>query len=373
MEAKMSEKLIPFINVAPGRIIKRNLEALNWTNKDLAEIIDMSEKSVSQLINSKQSITVDTALLLSKAFQTSPEFWLNLEQNYQLRNKKEDKKEQETEVKAGIRKFMPISEMKKKGWIDCGKTSDSQKQAYVTFWDLSELDFSPYQKEALPFCARQSKTDETYTKYYSTTWHRKACVEAQKIKVGVYKKERLESLLLSINKYTLLSNGPETFIKELLLCGVKFFVLTHLTKTYLDGAAFHDGKNPVIVYTARYDRLDNFWWTMTHEIVHILRHIKKEDDCFLDNLEERTGISEQEMEADREAARIMKVDEVIAKATPYKNYFTETRLNKIALEVSISPFSVIGILHHYKVLDWRTLAKIKKPALQYIPVEYCKG
>ncbi len=371
----MSVKVKPFINIGPGQIINRNLSSLNWTNKDLADVIGMSEKSVSQMINNKQSITVDTAILLGKAFNTSPDFWLTLEQNYRLREKSEIDKENETEIKAKIRTYMPLLEMKKKNWIQYDKSVSSQILAYNKFWNRSELDFSQYSQDSdpLPFCARQGKTDEHYTLYYSITWHRKACVEAKKIKAGLYNNNKLEELFSRIAEFTLLHNGPEKFIKELYSCGVKFFVLSHLSKTYLDGASFYDGRNPVIVYTARYDRIDNFWWTIAHEIVHVLRHIKDEKDCFLDNLDDRSGINKQESEADRETGHILKVKEIIAKAEKYKAYFTEARLNEIARELSLSPAVIIGILHHHKVVDWRTLSKVKKPILESLPVGYIKG
>jgi len=183
----MSNKLKPFLNIGPGHIINKNLAALNWTNKDLSDVIGMSEKSVSQMINNKQSITVDTAILLGKAFNTSPEFWLNLEQNYRLREKGESDKETETEAKAKIRTYMPLLEMKRKGWITYDTEASSQIQAYKEFWNVSDLDFSPYVNDThtLPFCARQGKIDERFTRYYSITWHRKACVEARKIKAGM--------------------------------------------------------------------------------------------------------------------------------------------------------------------------------------------
>lgn len=371
----MSAKVKPFLNIGPGQIISRTLSALNWTNKDLSDVIGMSEKSVSQMINNKQSITVDTAILLGKAFNTSPEFWLTLEQNYRLREKGEVDKENETGTKAKIRTYMPLLEMNKKGWLQCDRSASSQILAYNEFWNCTDLDFSHYDQDtaALPFCARQGKHDERYTLYYSITWHRKACIEAKKTKVGVYSKKKLEDLFSRIAEFTLLPDGPEKFIKELYSCGIKFFVLSHLSKTYLDGASFFDGRNPVIVYTARYDRIDNFWWTVAHEIVHVLRHIRDEKDCFLDNLDDCTGINEQEAEADRETGQSLKVNEIIAKAKPYKTYFTEARLNEIARDVSLSPSVVIGILHHHKVIEWRTLAKVRQSALRYIPVEYIKG
>jgi len=366
----MSTKLKPFINIGPGQIIKRNLESLNWNSKDLSEIIGMSEKSVSQMMNNKQSITVETARLLSKAFNTSPEFWLNLEQNYRLREKSEGRREEETGLKAEIRKYMPILEMKKKKWIECDKTVKSQETAYKKFWNTKTIDFAPYQN-GLGFCARQSKTNEDYTKYYSITWFQKARTEVAKIKVGTYSKEKLTTLAGEISRFTLLPGGIDKFISELNKCGVKFIVLSHLQKTFLDGAAFFDDKNPVIVYTARYDRVDNFWWTVAHEIAHVLLHLKNEKDCFLDNLEDRTDINVREQEADKMAGKLLNVSEIIAKAEQYKNYFTESRLKEVAEAVQMDSSVVIGILKHHHVVDYRTLPKYRKTVLNLIGIK-CK-
>ncbi len=81
----MLEKLKPFQNIGPGDFIKEELEVRGWQQIDLANIIDLSEKHVSDLINNKQSITIETAGLLSKAFGQSPQYWINLDTNYRLR------------------------------------------------------------------------------------------------------------------------------------------------------------------------------------------------------------------------------------------------------------------------------------------------
>ena len=159
----MSTKLKPYINIGPGQIIRRNLEALNWTNKDLADIINMSDKSISLLINNKQSITVETARLLAKAFDTTPEFWLNLDQNYRLRNQEEGKAEEDAQQKAEIRKYMPMLEMKKKGWLFFDRTTESQIEAYKGFWRQDLLDFSQFTSSEL-LLTRQSKVDESMAK-----------------------------------------------------------------------------------------------------------------------------------------------------------------------------------------------------------------
>jgi len=69
----------------PGIIIKEDyLKPLSITIKDMAELLGISRKTLSKIINERGSITPDMALRLSRAFKTSPDLWLNLQKNYDL-------------------------------------------------------------------------------------------------------------------------------------------------------------------------------------------------------------------------------------------------------------------------------------------------
>jgi addiction module HigA family antidote len=69
----------------PGGLIKRQyLEPLNMTISELAEVLGVSRKTVSEIVNEQAGITPNMALRLSRAFGTTPELWLNLQQKYDL-------------------------------------------------------------------------------------------------------------------------------------------------------------------------------------------------------------------------------------------------------------------------------------------------
>ena len=69
----------------PGGILKRHyIEPLSLTLTELASDLGVSRKTISKIINEKGSVTPDMALRLSRAFNTSPELWLNLQTNYDL-------------------------------------------------------------------------------------------------------------------------------------------------------------------------------------------------------------------------------------------------------------------------------------------------
>lgn len=102
----------------------------------------MSLKSINKIIKNKQSITFDTAQLLSKVFGQSPQYWINLDTNYRLRSKSEIKHEKDVEAKTIIYKYMPVNEIIKKGWIKKYSTIKELKNEVKKFWNREDLDFS---------------------------------------------------------------------------------------------------------------------------------------------------------------------------------------------------------------------------------------
>jgi addiction module HigA family antidote len=69
----------------PGGILKRQyIEPLSLTISELANTLGVSRKTLSKIVNEHGSITPDMALRLSSALNTTPELWLNLQQNYDL-------------------------------------------------------------------------------------------------------------------------------------------------------------------------------------------------------------------------------------------------------------------------------------------------
>jgi addiction module HigA family antidote len=69
----------------PGNIIREDyLLPLSITIKDMADTLGVSRKTLSKIVNERGAITPDMALRLSRAFDTNPDFWLNLQKNYDL-------------------------------------------------------------------------------------------------------------------------------------------------------------------------------------------------------------------------------------------------------------------------------------------------
>ena len=159
-------KIRQFINIGPGYTIKKYLDARGWSQEDLAQLTDISTKQLSKIINDKVRITIDTARLLAKAFETSAEFWINLDSRYRLNMEPDTSKENATQRKAKIRKYMPVSDILKKGWYIFDNTVEGYEALYESIWRTNHDDTTIFENSEQKFCARQKKDNEEYTQYY---------------------------------------------------------------------------------------------------------------------------------------------------------------------------------------------------------------
>jgi len=362
----------PFINIGPGDIIRDEIEARGWSQETFAEILGISLTHVSRMINNKEAISFERARLLSGAFGNTPQFWINAYTNYRLRQEK-GKNENKVAVKAAINSHMPLADMVSKRWIQpYGKNLSKLIEQVKLFWTITHINFSFMDKMVTNVHFRKT-VRETYNAYYSLTWLHMARKCAAYYRAGKYQKESLEQLAKNIPRFTVKRNGIRDFIRALSSSGIKFFVLQHLKKTYMDGASFYDEDtgNPVIVYTKRYDRVDNFWFTITHEIAHILKHLaKNKKRSFIDCLDESSHDA-IEKEANRLAAGYLRHDEILREVR-FKGYYPSRALIlRAERELGIHKSIIVGTLQYHKKLSYQSLLSSEKDKLENkIPAEY---
>jgi addiction module HigA family antidote len=77
--------------VHPGEILADELEALGMSATKLAKILMVPSNRITQILNGRRGITAETALRLARWLGTSPEFWMNLQNSYELRLAEQEK------------------------------------------------------------------------------------------------------------------------------------------------------------------------------------------------------------------------------------------------------------------------------------------
>jgi addiction module HigA family antidote len=80
----MKNKMRP---IHPGEVLREEfLVPLEMSANRLAHLLEVPANRITEIVGERRAITAETALRLSRAFDTTPEFWLNLQQAYELRS-----------------------------------------------------------------------------------------------------------------------------------------------------------------------------------------------------------------------------------------------------------------------------------------------
>jgi HTH-type transcriptional regulator/antitoxin HigA len=359
--------------VSPGRVISNELEARGWTQRDLAAILGRPYQAVNEIINGKKQITPDTARELAKAFNTSMDFWINLEANYRLFLAREEEKEKEIELRSRLYTIAPVSELIKRGWISNPKNTEDLSNQVCSFLGIR----SPLETPAVSVNLRHSATHSP-EEYAKIAWVKRveqlACLQpAVEFDMG-----RLEK---NIPNLTALTRAPEDVVRlpELLRdLGVHFVIVPHLPYTYIDGAALFVNGNPVIATTLRFDRIDYFWFTVLHELAHILLgHPTQLDSLFDQNKGEDSTISREEKSANDLALRwLVDPEELSAFIGQVAPYFSKASIQAFAAQHNRHPGIILGQLQHRGEVPYghlrSLLVKVKPYLDEWIDVSWPK-
>lgn len=363
-------RLIAAKKFGPGYFIREQMEFRSWTQEDLAEVMGITIKHLNKILRDKQPVTLEMAKILGEVFNISAQYWINLDTDFRLWLKQDKtKKEKDAEIRAAIYERMPIQDMVKKGWLKKSESVEELTDQVILFWKWKKLNFYWLDKNILPFLTRKSKVLNQFNASYAATWYQMARNVAENYSAPAYNKTALGKLYDHLYTFTTSTEGIADFLIELKKTGVIFFVLPHLQKTYLDGAAFLKGKTPVIVFTGRYKRIDNFWFTIAHEIAHVLRHLSKHTPFVLDNLKDCER-NEMEDEANAISAEKLKHTEIEKYLSPYLHYLTAAKVEECAANYQIHPSIIIGKLAHDKKISYRNIHLFNNNVLEYIPEEF---
>ena len=212
-----------------------------------------------------------------------------------------------------------------------------------TFEAFIARSFSGTQATAM---LRKTRTDRTNAKtdlVALQAWCAAALLRSQGAPVsGRFDKEKIDlDLVRDLAKLSARPDGLQAAIDKLAALGIAFVVLPHLPGTHLDGAAMlrFDGV-PVIALTLRKDRVDNFWFTLLHELAHVARHLASDTEVILDDLElgSSPGI---EREAD-EMAMIALIPDELWSTFNSGAYASMAEVFELARRAEVHPAIVAG-------------------------------
>ena len=155
-----------------------------------------------------------------------------------------------------------------------------------------------------------------------------------------------DGLMREVAQCSPAADGPQRAVKMLDDRGIAVVTLRHLPRTHLDGATMRCREGfPVIGLTLRYDRLDNFWFVLLHELAHVTRHLNTADRRqFVDDLGLEPD-NDPEREADRSAREALVPTEMWEASEASYNPSPMTAI-ALAHQVGVHPAIVAGRVRH---------------------------
>lgn len=346
----MSAKLRPARVPHPGHIIRRELEARGWTQKDLADIMGRPEQAISEIVNGRKRIIPETALQLAEAFGTSADLWLNLESNYRLHQARTPQQDRSITRRSQLYNLVPLTEIRKRGWIDGGDSLDDLEHSVCAFLGIA----APTELPQVAVRLRQSAGREPEVAA-EIAWVKRVEQLAYRQTIAEFDRDLLNANLPKLLSLTAEAAAVARVPELLEQLGVHFIIVPHLAQTYLDGAAFTRNGRPLVALTLRYSRIDSFWFTLLHELAHILT---MDEGGYLDHMDEPP-----EDKAEQEANRLSRewlidqaaYDEFVSGAGLY---FSEKRIRTYAECERRHPGIVLGRLQHDGLVPYKNLRKL---------------
>lgn len=338
-----------YIATPPGATIKEQLEDRGMTQKEFASRMEMSEKHISRLINGEVQLTSDMAYRLEMVLGLPARFWSNLEAIYREKLVKAEA-ENALDADAELARKFPYNEMAKNGWV--AETRDPKEKAINLrkFFEVVRLHMLS-NNQLLPgiACRRVSITEKA--DYALIAWAQKAKLDARNISTTPINVDRLVEKLPIIRAMT--TKLPEVFCEELISllanCGIALVFLPHMGGSFLHGATFYDKNKIVVGLTVRGKDADKFWFSLFHELGHII----------LGHLNLENGATGTEEEAANEFAKEQLIPKAMFEQFVGNAVFTREALIEFANTIKIDPGIVVGRLQKEGYIDFKWYNDLK--------------
>jgi len=329
----------------PGEYLADELKERGWSQTEFAEIIDRPVRLVNEIVNGKRGITPDTAREFAAALGTSPELWMNLDSAYQLWKTTADLSH--IEERAKMRSLYPVREMINRRWIRSSEDNQIVQSQLLRYFEIKSLTERP--QLATRAAAKRSDASDADMNPLQIAWLYRVKQISETFTATPYSEEKLRDAVSELSTYRKNPSEISRIPRLLAACGVHFVIVEGLPTSKIDGVAFWNNDSPVIGMSLRYDRIDNFWFVLRHEIEHILRGDGKEViviDADLDTgTSDSEGLSEAERAANMAAAEFCvhqkDLDDFIARQF---SMFPKEKVLGFAERMRVHPGLVVGQL-----------------------------
>ena len=335
---------------SPIAAIEFRMEQGMLSPRDLIPFIGNRSK-VSEVLSGKRSLTMPMVIALHEHLGIPAEVLLQ----------KPEVTIDDAMADMDWRRF-PLKAMVNKGWIPDVPNLSNHAEEIIR--DLIDRAGGEYVAGAALYRKNDHvRANAKMDPYALRAWCWQVLAEANENQPNANYKQGTVTLdfLKTVARLSRFETGPKKAKSLLAEHGIAFVIAQHLPKTYLDGAALRlgDGR-PVIGLTLRYDRIDNFWFCLLHELAHVGRHLDTNSgSAFIDDMSlrkaEGAGEDPREKEADDWAEEAL-IPQEAWDSSVVKDRPSSMAVLSLANTLEIHPAIVAGQVR-YKQQNYRLLSQ----------------
>lgn len=341
----------------PGDTIVSLLEQGELTLEDLAERIGKTKSVTQRLLDGKHTIDVELARRLSDVFGASENFWMAREHDY--RASIEAPKQVRVKSFDDLISTLPFPEMRKFGWIRNVRSREDKIAESMEFFGVSTIaQWQGRYENAFQGAAYRRATAYASCEIATTAWLRQGEIETQADEVAEWSPEQLKRELAGFRRLTWYKS-PSLFLPKLkeglARAGVKFAIVRAPKGCLASGAVrILADDTPHIQLSFRYLSDEQFWFSLFHEVGHLVLHFDKMP------ILENTELKEEqcEVEANEFASQVivpmMYQEELLGLAA------SKPLVIDFARKIGIAPGLIVGQLQHARIIRFNQLQHLKR-------------
>jgi HTH-type transcriptional regulator / antitoxin HigA len=280
----------------PGKYLKRLLAEKGLLQSDLAFILGLAPPIINAIVSERRSVNAELSKALGLVLGYPANHFADLQTAYDLA--RADDPDPAVATRADLLSKYPIRDMIRRQWLRDADAESLQLQL-ARFFNVKGPDEIPY----LAHAAKKTDYELREIPPAQLAWLFRVRQIAHAMPSIKYSERALEGALLRLQSLIAEPEEARHVPRILMECGVRFIMVEPLPGAKIDGVCFWlDSNSPVIGLSSRFDRVDNFWFVLRHEIEHVLRRHGTDQEMVDAELEGKRAGTDETLPPDERVA-----------------------------------------------------------------------
>ncbi len=357
----MTDTHIPFylrnFDWHPGELLKDEMEALGYSQKELASRLGLSPKVVCDLVKHKRPITHDYALLLERVLDRSAEYWVTLEQNWTA-SQKRMKENNELEKETGFVTKYKAKFLEDNGFVPVRHLTADRIRELLLFFRVASIESlnNEITKLNVAYRKRETKSGTVEARFVWLCIGRRI-VESFPCSVE-YNRDGFIKLFGSLRGKLTSTITQNDLVSMFDSVGVSLIFVPPIPGNGVYGASYWHCNHPVIQMQCAYFE-DQFWFNLIHECHHVIHDGAKLASISCGDI--------SETQTDENTSEWFVNGKLFDKFCSDMK-FDMNHIMAFSKQSNLPPSIVIGMLQHKELIPYKSRIYTQyKPRIEFSP------